>query len=421
MISSTSTVYCCGRNTLRSARVSQLSVTLPVAFLLIGSAGTSGCSASDIDTSFSVSDSSGVSLVHNSDERAAHIVASLGTTPRLTVGATGSHPEAEFGRVVSALRRTDGGLIVGDGLSREIRLFGGDGQPLASVGGRGDGPDEFRSLQGVGRLPGDSVMGYQAAPAKMVAFSTVGGSPRVVTLESPPTPYVYPQHVGTTNDGSIVAIAASPASQAASATRPQVAVVRYRPSGAIVNVIAEASGPERISMKQGPAVVTRMIPFGRNTLIAVGGDVIILMDTHEPVLRYLDGEGRLTKKVSFEHSAKLLTDEYWRAYVDSILMTVQEDQRAGRRASMEELPRPDRLPIARMMLLDSRGFLWLALAGSDRWLLFDVDGRMIGHAALPAALTPTDIGEDYLVGIWRDELDVESVRLYDLSLSRSDR
>lgn len=38
----------------------------------------------------------------------------------------------------------------------------------------------------------------------------------------------------------------------------------------------------------------------------------------------------------------------------------------------------------------------------------------MGEVDLPADLDPTHIGEDVIVGTWRDELDVEHVQVYDL-------
>jgi hypothetical protein len=38
----------------------------------------------------------------------------------------------------------------------------------------------------------------------------------------------------------------------------------------------------------------------------------------------------------------------------------------------------------------------------------------LGEVALPSTLGVTEIGEDYVLGTWRDEMDVEYVRMYSL-------
>jgi hypothetical protein len=46
--------------------------------------------------------------------------------------------------------------------------------------------------------------------------------------------------------------------------------------------------------------------------------------------------------------------------------------------------------------------------------LFDVDGRWQGSLSLPPRFRLTDVEEDRILGVWRDELDVERVREYQL-------
>lgn len=71
------------------------------------------------------------------------------------------------------------------------------------------------------------------------------------------------------------------------------------------------------------------------------------------------------------------------------------------------------------MLRDRAGNLWVGPvrdggdAGST-WNVIDAGGRLVADVMLPATLTPTDIGSDYLVGSWRDTLDVEYVSVYRL-------
>ncbi|UCG86349.1 MAG: hypothetical protein JSW71_21005 [Gemmatimonadota bacterium] len=52
--------------------------------------------------------------------------------------------------------------------------------------------------------------------------------------------------------------------------------------------------------------------------------------------------------------------------------------------------------------------------GLPRWSAFDVQGRWMGEIALPERLIATDVGSGYVLGLWSDELGIESVRMYDL-------
>jgi len=49
------------------------------------------------------------------------------------------------------------------------------------------------------------------------------------------------------------------------------------------------------------------------------------------------------------------------------------------------------------------------------WLVIDPDGGVLETVDLPEGLRPTDIGEDDVVGVVRDELDIQRVRVYRLT------
>ena len=65
------------------------------------------------------------------------------------------------------------------------------------------------------------------------------------------------------------------------------------------------------------------------------------------------------------------------------------------------------------------GYLW-AIDYTPPWddsesaLVFSIEGLLLGSVALPAGFEIHEIGPDYLLGIWRDELDVEYIRVYSL-------
>jgi hypothetical protein len=49
-----------------------------------------------------------------------------------------------------------------------------------------------------------------------------------------------------------------------------------------------------------------------------------------------------------------------------------------------------------------------------RWSVFDPNGQWLGIVQTPAQLTVNEIGKDYIIGVWRDDLDVQHVRIYSL-------
>jgi hypothetical protein len=68
---------------------------------------------------------------------------------------------------------------------------------------------------------------------------------------------------------------------------------------------------------------------------------------------------------------------------------------------------------------DSEGFIWVDAyvapweSGSSA-LVFSVAGELLGSVTLPERFQIREIGTDYVLGVWRDELDVEFIRMYSL-------
>lgn len=85
----------------------------------------------------------------------------------------------------------------------------------------------------------------------------------------------------------------------------------------------------------------------------------------------------------------------------------------------EDLPVPDSLPAFQSLRVDASGWLWAQFYQADaddpkEWVIIDTDGRARGLVRTPARLNVLHIGEDEIVGLYRDELDVEYVHRYEL-------
>ncbi len=96
---------------------------------------------------------------------------------------------------------------------------------------------------------------------------------------------------------------------------------------------------------------------------------------------------------------------------------------AGERRMMEELyrapPPLDRMPAYRVFRTDALGCLWVEESrrpGNDVpvWTVFDPQGAVLGRVSLPAGLYVREIGEDYVQGVYTDDMDVEYFRMHRL-------
>ena len=84
----------------------------------------------------------------------------------------------------------------------------------------------------------------------------------------------------------------------------------------------------------------------------------------------------------------------------------------------ELMPFPEKWPAFSALVADQQGNAWTARSGpssqSTTWDVFDATGRWLGPVRMPTALRITDIGPDYVLGVWRDADDVETVAMYEL-------
>jgi hypothetical protein len=115
-----------------------------------------------------------------------------GMAPRLVedlrIGALEGDEAYTFGEVRDVAVASDGTIWVADRQTRLIRRYSRDGQHLGSVGGPGEGPGEFGSINGLARLPDGRFVAWDAALVRFSLFSPDG---RFEKASRVPTPIVY--------------------------------------------------------------------------------------------------------------------------------------------------------------------------------------------------------------------------------------
>jgi hypothetical protein len=94
---------------------------------------------------------------------------------------------------------------------------------------------------------------------------------------------------------------------------------------------------------------------------------------------------------------------------------------AAARQRLEEQSRVPLLPAYGAIAAVADGGVWVKdyvppadEGATDRWMAYDVDGRLRGPIDVPAGFRPLYIDDEVVIGVIRDEFDVEYVRVYDL-------
>jgi len=371
-------------------------------------------------------DSAGIAIVENAAVSRGTAEWRFVEPPVVELGVLEGQPAHQFNQVVGATRLSDGRIAVADGGSKELRFFDTKGQHLVSVGGPGEGPGEFRFLYSVDRLPGDTLI-VGGWPIGWSAWYDGNGTHIEDVRLGPYFPGLIGRYL---SDGSFLRdvyengshgneIETWAARGEESAFRASGKITRQPRGGDVVDTIHGIMGPEWFKIgapRQG--LTLNRTPFGRTTHVAWSHDRIYVGDTGKREIEVLRFDGTVERLIRWEGLDIAVTGADRAAFRDELLTTLRRpERRADFERWLAEVPFPDNKPAFRALAADSSGRVWVqewnrASDDDDRWLVFAPDGRLTATVTVPVGLKILDFGEDVVLTLWKDELDLEYVRLY---------
>ena len=337
-------------------------------------------------------------------------------TAELSLGVLQGDTLQEFYRVVTPFLTAGGHLVVPlRGLS-VLRVFDLEGNHLMTLGGEGRGPGEITYLSAAWAR-GDTIEVFDAGLRRVTSFAP-NSAPRVVRLAT---------------GGVVQAVIPQAASngwltygveKVESDLRDRVSVHLFGFDGAHIRELLEISGIQRYlgDLGSGPVPVSPWpwVASRHNRLYAVDG--------LEPRLHVLDLATDSTKSLTLELPSSWSAVDAIRAVTDSAVAAVLDGEAAAVRARIDDAPASEEVPVVGGLLVDAFGFIWIrpydpivhstALGGLGRpgpggiWHIFTPEGVALPPITVPWDLEPIQITADRLVGIARDELGVESVRVH---------
>lgn len=368
-----------------------------------------------------VRDSAGVRIVESSGSgRETGAAWAVAAEPSVRIG--GRDGEAyELFRASSAVRQSDGTIVVANGGTGELRFYDAGGEHLRSVGRSGEGPGEFEDLQRVWLLPGDSLLAYDFFPARLSVFSPGGEFVRAMHVRDPGGRQVIVR--GPFSDGSLL-VASAPIWGAPGAdpgiVRDSVPYYRADAHGAIADTLGWFAATETFRFATDDGWRLTGVPFARIPVVAVGEDRFHYGPADEYEIRTYDATGRLERIVRMPDQRRAVTDaDIERFRTERLELAEREGTRASMERLLGQLPFRDRLPPYDALLVDAAAHLWVADYRTDpaaprTWRVFSPMGAFLGALELPSRLVPLQIGDDFILGRWTDELDIEEIGLYPL-------
>jgi hypothetical protein len=394
-----------------------------------------GACSSDPDPSAEIegSDSAGVRIVENASPLWEGGEGwSVLPEAVLSIGMFSGPEEYQFVDVSAGARASRGEIIVADRGTRSVRVYDRSGTFVRKLGGAGSGPGEFRDPAQVVIPSGDSVLVWDQEAFRVTRFDLAGQLLGVETLDlagliKASTPPLYPGGVELLETGDYLVRLA----EKAAIKRPPALSEPFRDrSGALrvsrdlstIDTLAFFLGVEQLTVEApfGPYPVP--LPLGRDTWIAHGGlsPRVCIGDQEERGITCIDGDGSRTR-IRWDLSPRKVTDSEMEEWREEMVQFFGPKLTGGEvRAMLGQVPMPRSRPPHSRLLLDRAGNLWAKLGPTEEregasfdYLVFDGECRLLGTVTLPD-VEVLEIGEDYVLGVYRDELEVEFVRLYDL-------
>ncbi len=405
--------------------------------LLAGIAALGACtSAGGSSTSVEVWDSAGVTIVlsHEPKWREGETW-SVPAEPRVTIGLLDGPREYEFFDISAAGRQSDGDFVVVDGGAREVRLYDRDGTFVRTLGGAGSGPGEFENPTGVLVTATDSVIVWDDALYRITRFDSAGEFSVIQSVDRGTVakaidPPLYPGEAELLQDDQVLVRLvekSQPRTFPPGVFRPRSGALRVSADLSRIDTLMFFGGIEQVYVDspwggQKAGALTVVPPLARRTLTAVAAALSrVCIGDQEGPQAICFGPAASRTVIRWPAGAEPVTEEEVAAWRDTaIALYTQKMSEDVALQLLDQVTVPTLRPPYSWIALDRSGNLWVkqgpASVGppeSVDHLVFDPTGVLLGVVALPP-IEVLEIGYDYIVGVYRDELEVEYLHVHEI-------
>lgn len=361
--------------------------------------------------------------------------------PALVLGLLEGPDEHLFSQVRAATRLSTGTVVVLDGASQQLRAFSPDGTHLWTAGGPGEGPGEMRNPTHLETLPADTLQVQDGiARVRFAADGTLIAHERLAPAELKEFGRYYASECGIPGFVGHHVLACSGGFDFHTAPRDEgpwrgeteLAVLPWTLDSIThlgVFLKEEAWALPYEGIPRLPELVVVMSggmgyaspPMSRKGVFAVGGwprklavadgwgDEVRTFDlAADPVLPGVT--------IPIRHVRRPPTADELAAAWEAV-----SARRVGSPEYVRErLPAPDSIPNIDHLVVDGLGAVWVASYQADPsaarlYHVYDAGGPFLARVAMPPGVEVLEIGPDYVLGLTRDDLDVERVVLFGLA------
>ena len=383
--------------------------------LLLPACAPSGDNPPEV-TGYTVRDSAGVSIVENTEPAWGEGEKwSVTPEPLLSIGEVDGPDEYILYHALNPIRLPDGTIVVGNNGSQELRFYDGEGRFITRTGSAGEGPGEFRTVFRIWRLGPDSLAVVDLQLHRISVFGLDGTFARVFRLGEGSGDILFPE--GMFGDGTILvskSLGDVGDFSELGPVRDRYEYRRYGREGELLSPLPTLPGSELyrgvgadgsgFTTDPEHGIMVRVVA-ATDRWFYCGGDRFEIQERNP--------EGALIRIFRLDRERRATPQEVFDDWEERL-----QRMRPQARQVWGSVPVSEMLPTYEQLLVDRRGNVWMAeyrvLEEAHVWQVFDPEGHWLGSVTLPDGGRISEIGEDYVLGVWRDEMDVETVRMYGL-------
>lgn len=316
-----------------------------------------------------VRDSVGIRVVENLQGPAQlPVFASIDPAPEVEIGVVSGNPDQEFGWIRGAAFLPPDLILVADGQAREISVFRTDGAFLRRLGGNGEGPGEFQSLNRFQAVGSDSVAVWDGRARRITVLPIDGSEPRVIPFEGEAA--AGARSVEFLADGTLVSSRRPAAGEFRQYPEPtlvqdSMTLNRLALSGEVLSSIGTFFSTERILKLTVDGSIVRTSEatpaFPRFMEWVCAQDRVVLGDNGSFQLDWVDFEGNLIQRSVSPGLEVILDQGMVSKLMEQRIMEMGGAPEVRRQveAIFEDFPIPERAPAFTDLLVDEAGFVWV--------------------------------------------------------------
>lgn len=348
----------------------------------------------------------------------------LSAVPLLRIGAgPDADDDHQLFRIAGAYL-TDGGIVVANGGTAEVRYYDRAGTHVRSVGGRGGGPGEFRLIRSMSRASDGRIAVWDPPRRRITLLADSGGVLRTVELRPTSLPAVvdgtqvpaFPFAVWSLGDGTMLVSPGFPTQVVTrgrnGVRRDTTALFLYDQEGRLIREVGPFPGGETYVYDRS----SMPFPFGHRLLLTAGRESFYIGTGKSPIY-ILDGDGAVTDSIVVSDELRGVTPRQLEAQKAHILAMMPPAARQNMAEMLASMPEPETVPAYSRLLVDAEDRLWVKAFSADprsehEWKVYGPDAAEPGLLVVAAGREIMDAAGDTVLVVSRDDFDVEVLSLH---------